>query len=153
MMLQVSMAGDMATWLVARSHMHPAFSDLPVMYGMRMGGHDDPTTRNTPGRFEALILQLQTAAYDQAKRVIRQRKVAIEKLAQELIGDPQETVEGQRIVEVIETTAVAEPELLPTSGVWSEMQQPAADTEVGCRMTGLRTVSCIEHDLISAVIL
>jgi len=66
--------------------------------------------------------------------VIRQRKAAIEKLAQELISDPQETVEGQRIVEVIETTPVAEPELLPTSGVWSEMQQPAADTEVGRRM-------------------
>ncbi|DBB13646.1 TPA: hypothetical protein ACH3X3_000668 [Trebouxia sp. C0006] len=128
---EVSMAGDMATWLVARSHMHPAFSDLPVMYGMRMGGHDDPTTRNTPGRFEHLILQLQTAAYDQAKRVIRQRKAAIEKLAQELIGDPQETVEGQRIVEVIETMPVAEPELSPTTGVWSEKQQPAADTEVG----------------------
>ncbi len=137
MMLQVSMAGDMATWLVARSHMHPAFSDLPVMYGMRMGGHDDPTTRNTPGRFEHLILQLQTAAYDQAKRVIRQRKAAIEKLAQELIGDPQETVEGQRIVEVIETMPVAEPELSPTTGVWSEKQQPAADTEVGRRTTSL----------------
>lgn len=53
------MAGDMATWLVAHSQMHPAFSDLPVMYDMSMGGFEDPTTRNTASRFEALILQLQ----------------------------------------------------------------------------------------------
>lgn len=124
------MAGDMATWLVARSHMHPAFSSLPVMYGMSMGGYDDPTTRNTASRFEHLILQLQTAAYDQAKRLIRQRKAAIELLAQELTRDPQETVQGQRIIEIIETTPVAEPELSPSNGAWSEMQQPTADAEV-----------------------
>lgn len=59
MPVQVSMAGDMATWLVAHSQMHPAFSDLPVMYDMSMGGFEDPTTRNTASRFEALILQLQ----------------------------------------------------------------------------------------------
>ena len=58
-LLQVSMAGDMATWLVAHSQMHPDFSDLPVMYDMTMGGFEDPTTRNTASRFEGLILQLQ----------------------------------------------------------------------------------------------
>ena len=53
------MAGDMATWLVAHSQMHPDFSELPVMYDMNMGGFEDPTTRNTASRFEGLILQLQ----------------------------------------------------------------------------------------------
>lgn len=57
--MQVSMAGDMATWLVAHSQMHPDFSELPVMYDMTMGGFEDPTTRNTASRFEGLILQLQ----------------------------------------------------------------------------------------------
>lgn len=57
--MQVSMAGDMATWLVAHSQMHPSFSELPVMYDMTMGGFEDPTTRNTASRFEGLILQLQ----------------------------------------------------------------------------------------------
>lgn len=59
LLMQVSMAGDMATWLVTHSQMHPAFSDSPVMYDMNMGGYEDPTTRNTAGRFEALILELQ----------------------------------------------------------------------------------------------
>ena len=59
MVMQVSMAGDMATWLVAHSQMHPNFSELPVMYDMTMGGFEDPTTRNTASRFEGLILQLQ----------------------------------------------------------------------------------------------
>lgn len=128
---QVSMAGDMATWLVMHSQMHPAFSDLPVMYGMNMGGFDDPTTRNTASRFEHLILQLQTAAYDQAKRLIRQRKAVLEQLAKELTDDPLETVQGKRIVEVIEATPVAEPELSPSNGVWSENQQPDDEPEVG----------------------
>ncbi len=134
--VQVSMAGDMATWLVAHSQMHPAFSDSAVMYGMNMGGYDDPTTRNTASRFEHLILQLQTAAYDQAKRLIRQRKAAIEQLAQELTDDPQETVQGHRIVAIIENTPVAEPELLPSNGAWSEGQQPTAETEVRSALTG-----------------
>ena len=110
--------------------MHPAFSDLAVKYDMTMGGYEDPTTRNTARRFEALILQLQTAAYDQAKRLIRQRKSAIEQLAGELMGDPQETVQGRRIVEVIETSPVAEPELLPSNGVWSEAQLAPEQPEV-----------------------
>ena len=113
-----------------KSLLHPRLRDKNVMYDMDMGGHDDPTTRNTASRFEHLILQLQTAAYDQAKRLIRQRKAAIERLAQELTEDPQETVQGQRIIEIIESTPVAEPELSPSNGVWSEMQQPAADAEV-----------------------
>lgn len=125
------MAGDMATWLVTHSQMHPAFSDLAVMYDMTMGGYEDPTTQGTASRFEALILQLQTAAYDQAKRLIRQRKAAIEQLAGELTGDPQETVQGRRIVEVIETSPVAEPELLPSNGVWSEAQVAPEQEEVG----------------------
>lgn len=48
----------MATWLVQHSQMHPAFRDLPVMYGMDMGGQADPTTQGTSRRFEALILQV-----------------------------------------------------------------------------------------------
>lgn len=61
--MQVSMAGDMATWLVTHSQMHPAFSDSPVMYDMNMGGYRDPTTRNTAGRFEGLILELQVCCF------------------------------------------------------------------------------------------
>lgn len=62
MLMQVSMAGDMATWLVAHSQMHPNFSELPVMYDMTMGGFEDPTTRNTAGRFEEHILHLQVCS-------------------------------------------------------------------------------------------
>ncbi|KAL3137049.1 hypothetical protein ABBQ32_006634 [Trebouxia sp. C0010 RCD-2024] len=127
---EVSMAGDMATWLVTHSQMHPAFSDSPVMYDMNMGGYEDPTTRNTAGRFEALILELQVAAYDQAKHLVWQRKAAIEQLAAELTSDPQETVQGQRIVEVIETTAVADADLLASNGVWTEAQVPIEEQNV-----------------------
>lgn len=62
------MAGDMATWLVAHSQMHPDFNVLPVMYDMSMGGYEDPTTRNTASRFEGLILKLQVL------RLIKQPK-------------------------------------------------------------------------------
>lgn len=48
----------MATWLVKHSQMHPAFRDLPVMYGMNMGGYEDPTTAGMSRRFEGLILQV-----------------------------------------------------------------------------------------------
>lgn len=75
------------------------------------------------------------AAYDQAKHLVWQRKAAIEQLAAELTSHPQETVQGQRIVEVIETTAVADPDLLPSNGVWSESQVPIEEPDVslhGC---------------------
>ena len=64
-----------------------------------------------------------------------QRKAAIEQLATELTSDPLETVQGKRIVEVIETTAVADPELLPSNGVWSDAQVLVEEPDVsmhGC---------------------
>ena len=70
------------------------------------------------------MLQLQKAAYEQAKHLIRQRQVAIEHLASELINDPQETVQGSRIVEVLEATPVAQPDMEPSNGVWSEHLNP-----------------------------
>ena len=69
-----------------------------------------------------VVLWLQVAAYEQAKQLVWQRKAAIEQLASELTSDPLETVQGKRIVEVIETTAVGDPELLPSNGVWSDAQ-------------------------------
>lgn len=73
---------------------------------------------------------LQVAAYDQAKQLVWQRKAAIEKLAAELTSDPQETVQGKRIVEVIETTAVADAEVLSSNGIWSEAQAPVEELDV-----------------------
>ena len=81
------------------------------------------------------ILWLQVAAYEQAKQLVWQRKAAIEQLATELTSDPLETVQGKRIVEVIETTAVADPELLPSNGVWSDAQVLVQEPDVsmhGC---------------------
>lgn len=82
-----------------------------------------------------VILWLQVAAYEQAKQLVWQRKAAIEQLATELTSDPLETVQGKRIVEVIETTAVADPELLPSNGVWSDAQVLVQEPDVsihGC---------------------
>lgn len=76
------------------------------------------------------FLWLQVAAYDQAKHLVWQRKAAIEQLAAELTSDPQETVQGQRIVEVIETTAVADADLLASNGVWTEAQVPIEEQNV-----------------------
>ena len=73
---------------------------------------------------------LQVAAYDQAKQLVWQRKAAIEKLAAELTSDPQETVQGKRIVEVIETTDVADAEVLSSNGIWSEAQAPVEELDV-----------------------
>lgn len=90
-----------------------------------------------------MCLQLQKAAYAQAKHLIQQRKVAIEQLASELIEDPQETVQGARIVEVLEATPVAQPEMEPSNGVWSEHLQPHQKEEV---WHGL-SVWCNCHDV------
>lgn len=56
--LQISLAGDMATWLVKHSQLHPAFRNTPVMYDMDMGGYEDPTTAGRSRTFEGLILQV-----------------------------------------------------------------------------------------------
>lgn len=77
-----------------------------------------------------VIPWLQVAAYEQAKQLVWQRKAAIEQLSTELTSDPLETVQGKRIVEVIETTAVADPELLPSSGVWSDAQLVEQEPDV-----------------------
>ena len=76
------------------------------------------------------FLWLQVAAYDQAKLLVWQRQAAIEQLAAELTSDPQETVQGQRIVEVIETTAVADADLQPSNGVWTEAVVPNEEQSV-----------------------
>lgn len=154
--VQISLAGDMATWLVKHSQLHPAFRDLPVVYGMNMGGGIDPTTQGSTRRFEGLILQLQKAAYEQAKHLVRQQRTAIEKLAAELTGNSQETLQGPRIVEVLETTAVAQPELQPSNGVWSEHLQPTqqvSDHQLhhGCRLHFRSMPACLSgHPPMSA---
>ena len=56
--------------------------------------------------------------------------MAIEQLASELTGDPQETVQGSRIVEVLEATPVAQPDMEPANGVWSEHLQPHQKPQV-----------------------
>lgn len=73
---------------------------------------------------------LQVVAFEQAKLLVWQRKAAIEQLASELTSNPLETVQGTRIVEVIETTAVADPELLPSNGVWSDAEFLVEDPDV-----------------------
>lgn len=80
---------------------------------------------------------LQVVAFEQAKLLVWQRKAAIEQLASELTSDPLETVQGTRIVEVIESTAVADPDLLPSNGVWSDAQFLVEDPDVS--MHGLKS--------------
>ena len=69
--LQVSRAGDLADWLVRKSLMHPRLRNENIMYDMKMGGHDDPTTRYSEVKFEHLTIQLQRAAYQRAHRLVR----------------------------------------------------------------------------------
>ena len=99
----MAQAGNLATYLVTNSLLHPAFKDTPVRQNMSFGGTvDDPTTAYTIAyRTEALVVKLQTAAYEQAKRLIRLTKDVIEQLTTELLESPGEELEGDRIVEVI----------------------------------------------------
>lgn len=60
---EVSKAGELAYYLVAKSNQHPAFRQIPIRMRMKLGGEADPTLRSTAEWFERHITHLQETSY------------------------------------------------------------------------------------------
>lgn len=73
-----------------------------MSYDLVIGGSDDPTVQNAHPEQEAYILQLMQAAHGKAKRLVTERRPAIEAIANEMCGTSDDTISGIRIVELIE---------------------------------------------------
>eukprot|EP00887_Chlorella_sp_A99_P003900 scaffold11.g3900.t1 len=105
---EVAKAGELARWIVVDSKLHPAFQDMPVLTNMSMGREEDPTTQYWAApRYDWYIRQLQERAYARAQELIHTRRPVIEQLGQELLASSTETVQGNRIVELLEGTRLA----------------------------------------------
>lgn len=101
---EIAKAGALAKWLVVDSKLHPATRTTPVMTNMHMGGGDDPTTAWQDTKHDDLIVSMQRGAYARAWRLVNERRHAIEAVADELCTNADETVSGERLVQLLEST-------------------------------------------------
>ena len=61
-------------------------------------------TAGTHVRFEGLVKRLQDVGYQRALQLVQQRRPVIEQVASELCSNSDETVKGQRLVELLHNT-------------------------------------------------
>jgi cell division protease FtsH len=101
---EIAKAGSLAKWLVVDSKMHPATRGSPVMTNMHMGGTADPTTSWQDTQHDELIVAMQRSAYNRAWKLVNERRQAIEAVADELCTNADETVSGERLVHLLEST-------------------------------------------------
>ncbi|KAL4436128.1 hypothetical protein ABPG77_005576 [Micractinium sp. CCAP 211/92] len=121
---EVARAGELARWIVMDSGLHPATRDDLVLVNMQPGGVQDPTTKWAGPVYDDLILDLQQRAYEAALRMVSQRRSVIRQVARELCENSDETVLGKRIVELLKSTPLDEPEAgdgLPSSSSSSSL--------------------------------
>lgn len=104
--VQVAEAGTLAKFLVTGSMLFPAYRTTAMSYDLVIGEKDDPTVQNAHPEQEAYILQLMQAAHAKARRLVTERRSAIEAVANEMCGTSDDTISGSRIVELIETIPV-----------------------------------------------
>lgn len=100
---EIAKAGELATWLVAYSKLHPLFRD-GFMYNKTMGGRRDPTVQGSAVRFAPYIRRMQDHAYRQALELVKARRPVIEAVAEEMYTSSNETVSGARIIELLDST-------------------------------------------------
>lgn len=120
---EISKAGELAKWIVIDSKLHPANRDSPLLVNMNMGGQRDPTTKWLDTKHDDSIMALQKGAYRRARKLVFQRKAVIERVAQELCENPDETVLGSRIIELLQTTPLGE---VPAEELADEAEEAAA---------------------------
>ncbi|CAD7700913.1 unnamed protein product [Ostreobium quekettii] len=118
---EISRAGDLAHYLVAKSNLHPAFRHLAVKLDMRMGGRPDPTLQNTAPWFERHTTQMLNVAYSRAKRLIEQRRPVIKEIAEILCTRDNERVSGAEIVQLLESTPLDKTETTIESVSFEEL--------------------------------
>ena len=104
---EVAKAGALAKWLVVDSKLHPANRASPMMTNMHMGDKADPTTSWQDTQHEDLIVAMQRGAYNRAWKLVNERRQVIEAVANELCTNADETVSGERLVQLINSTPLA----------------------------------------------
>jgi len=103
---EISKAGALAKWLVVDSKLHPASRNSLMMTNMFMGDKSDPTTSWEDTEHDSLIMALQEGAYSRAWKLVNERRQVIETVAEELCSNNDETVSGERLVELLENTPI-----------------------------------------------
>ena len=104
---EVAKAGSLAKWLVVDSKMHPATRKSPMMTNMHMGDKADPTTAWQDTQHDELIVAMQKSAYNRAWKLVNERRTVIEAVADELCTNADETVSGERLVHLLESTPLS----------------------------------------------
>lgn len=105
---EVSAAAEVARWIVVDSKLHPLNRNKPVMGNLQMGAYEDPTTEWMDQQYDDYILALQRVAYEKAVQLVEQRRPVIETIGRELCENRDETVLGARVVELLQTTPLAQ---------------------------------------------
>ena len=134
-------AGILASFLVVKSSLFPAYRDLAVAYAMSIGGREDPTTERLDPEFEQHTLSLQRAAHAIALRQVRARRPAIEAVAREMCASSDDTILGHRIVEIIEAADVQpDTAAMPSEVKFWRHSGFVLDRSVGHRCTSLQAL-------------
>lgn len=120
---ELAKAADLAYYLVAVSGLHPDFRDSNLMMRMWMGGNKDPTTKDLAHLFEPRMLALQREAYARTKAVMAERRAVIERIADLLLENPDESVKGSVILDLVRTSNAA-----AAAAAASAVPTPAAQT-------------------------
>ena len=99
---EVSVAGELARYIVRDSGFHPSFRDSLVRYKAL-----DPMFEFSNEFYDEATMNLQKLAYFKARKLVQERRPVIEQVAKEMYDDPQETVQGERIIELLKLEPLA----------------------------------------------
>lgn len=99
--LQVAQAGVLASYLVVKSTLFPAYRQTPLSRSIQIGGRDDVTTSRLLPENERHIVSLQSAAHRRALELVAERRPAIEAIADEMCASG-DMILGHRILEILE---------------------------------------------------
>ena len=110
-------AFEIAYYCVRNSQLHPRFRTMPPLHTYVYLNDDanwvnqrDPLADGLDEElgYHKLTLTLLKAAWARARRLVQQRRGAIEAVAKEMLAAEDERVSGTRLVEIIESTPPAE---------------------------------------------
>ncbi|KIZ04815.1 cell division protease FtsH [Monoraphidium neglectum] len=106
-------AFELAYYCVRNSQLHPRFRSLPPLHTYVYLGEDANWVNQrdslAPGLdeelgYHKLTLTLLKAAWERTRKLVQERRPAIELVAKEMVAAPDERLSGTRLVEIIETT-------------------------------------------------
>lgn len=77
-----------------------------MSHSLVIGGKDDPTTIRLGIEYEHYVVSLQRAAHARARKIVQQRRAAIEAVAAEMCEN-DDLILGHRIIEIIGNTPLS----------------------------------------------